>query len=268
VGNVYQRKDSSTLWLWYHDAEGKRHHKATGYAAGQEKQAHALLREIERLIATGETPQEGPVTIKRYAKRWLDRRRHRVRTVRDEETRLAKHVFPRLGQMPVEQVRPRHIRDLILDLRQDGKLAPRTIRHVYGTLCTLFRSAITDELIDSNPCVLDRGILPKNADKDPAWRVGAIFARDEVEQLISNPVILPDRRLLYALKGLAGLRHGEAAGLRWRHYDARAEPLGRLVVACSYTRDGTKTEVTREVPIHPTLAAMLAEWRLEGWNTV
>ena len=27
----------------------------------------------------------------------------------------------------------------------------------------------------------------------------------------------------------------------------------------------TKTKATRKVPVHPTLAAMLAEWRLQGW---
>lgn len=60
------------------------------------------------------------------------------------------------------------------------------------------------------------------------------------------------------------LRTGEAAGLRWSCVQ-RAEPLGRLVVATSYARGETKTGTDRWMPIHPALAAVLAEWRLGGW---
>jgi hypothetical protein len=47
-------------------------------------------------------------------------------------------------------------------------------------------------------------------------------------------------------------------------------PLGKLLVARSYnSRTGreknTKTEAVKHVPVHPTLAAMLAEWKLGGW---
>jgi hypothetical protein len=66
--------------------------------------------------------------------------------------------------------------------------------------------------------------------------------------------------VLYALKGLAGLRHGEAAGLRWSQYDEKAEPLGALNLA------KTKTGVPRRVPVHATLARILAEWKLAGWE--
>ena len=66
--------------------------------------------------------------------------------------------------------------------------------------------------------------------------------------------------MLYALKGVAGLRHGEAAGLRWSQYDEQAEPLGALNLA------KTKTGVPRRVTVHPTLARVLAEWKLAGWE--
>ena len=72
-----------------------------------------------------------------------------------------------------------------------------------------------------------------------------------MEQLISDARIPPERRVQYALKAIAGLRHGEVAGLRWRHYDPALEPLGRLVIATSYDTGRTNTEVTRRVPVHP-----------------
>ena len=67
------------------------------------------------------------------------------------------------------------------------------------------------------------------------------------------------------LEGIAGLRHGEAAGLRWTDYDSTLKPLGRLSVWNSYATGRTKTKRARYMPVHPTLGAMLAEWRLNGW---
>ena len=123
-------------------------------------------------------------------------------------------------------------------------------------IAAMFRTAVADELIQFTPCVVARGILPKKVDKDPAWRAQAIYTRQEVESLISDSRIPQDRRVLYALDAVAGLRHGEAAGLRWSQYDEKAVPLLAK----------TKTGVPRSVPVHPTLARILAEWKLAGWE--
>jgi integrase len=89
-----------------------------------------------------------------------------------------------------------------------------------------------------------------------------------VAQLISDSRIPPERRVQYALKAIGGVRHGEVAGLRWRHYDPSLEPLGRLVVATSYDTGRTKTEVTRRVPVYATLAGILAAWKLSHWERI
>ncbi len=114
--------------------------------------------------------------------------------------------------------------------------------------------------------VVEKGVLPKNIDKDPSWRSSAVFNRDEVIALISDRRISLARRVLNALKALAALRHGEAAGLRWSDYHASAEPLGKFVVARSYDYERTKTQITREVPVHPALAQLLTQWKETGWT--
>lgn len=78
----------------------------------------------------------------------------------------------------MEDVRPRHVRDVVLELRKTSSLEPRTIRHVFATLVTLFRSALADELITATPCVVAKRVLPKKIDKDPSWRAGAIYSRE------------------------------------------------------------------------------------------
>jgi integrase len=126
----------------------------------------------------------------------------------------------------------------------------------------MFKSAAIEEVIDANPVIFERGVLPKKADKDPTWRHQAIYTRDEIELLISDERLLPDRRILYALKSVAALRHGEAANLRWSQYDSTAKPLGTINLG------ETKSGVPRAVPVHPTLAKLLATWKLSGWSAV
>ena len=55
---------------------------------------------------------------------------------------------------------------------------------------------------------------------------------------------------------------GEAAALRWRHYDPAIKPLGKLLVAKFYNtrknrENSTKTDAVKHVLVHPVLAAML-----------
>jgi hypothetical protein len=63
-------------------------------------------------------------------------------------------------------------------------IAPRTVRHTYATAHRMFKSAVIDEVIETNPVVVEKGVLQKNVDKDPSWRATAIFERDEVITLI------------------------------------------------------------------------------------
>ncbi|MGZ5764503.1 MAG: tyrosine-type recombinase/integrase [Usitatibacter sp.] len=173
--------------------------------------------------------------------------------------------------MPLEEVRPRHIRDLVRLLKEGGELAPRSIRNVYGMLHAMFVDAKLDELVVSNPCELPRESLPKRVDKDPLWRATAKFTRAEVEALISDERIPLDRRVLNSILFLGLCRWGEMAALRWREYEPQYEgELGRIVFARSFDHKkrrikSVKTEVPRWMPVHPTLAKILAAWKLGGW---
>ena len=95
-------------------------------------------------------------------------------------------------------------------------------------------------------------VYPKNRDKDSSWRDGAVFTRSELESLISDTRVPEDRRVFYALMGLAGLRSGEVAGLRWLDYESLVEPLGKI------TFRTTKNGHGRKVPVHPVLAGVEA----------
>jgi integrase len=277
MGTIYAR--GRKLWMSYRDETGKRQWKSTGFEVGQENDAERLLEQIEAMVAAGGLvagDEVGPVTLQRYGDHWLkEREADGLATFKDERTRLRLHVYPELGRMALGEIRPRHVRELIRTLRRKKSakgepLAPKSVHNIYGVLHRLLQDAVVDELIDANPCVLKKGDLPPKIDKDPTWRDTAVFARAEVETVISSEIIPWDRRVCYALLFLASVRFGEAAALQWRDWSTEAEPLGRLAVVKSYnTKKRTVTEVKtkrpRGMPVHPALAAILAEWKLAGW---
>jgi integrase len=277
MGGIYKR--GNKLWLWYFDATGKRVFEPALSNVGEETSALKTLQTIERRIEAEKRTgvPAGELTVKVYGERWLEGRPAQgIGTAADEAARLRLHAWPILGRVLLKELRPHHVRDMVraLKLKKSARgkpLAPRTIRHVYGHLHAMLHEAVVDELIASNPCALKRGELPAKIDRDPTWRSGAIFTREEVERLISDERIPEDRRLFYAIAFLAGLRTGEVSALRWRAYDPEVNPLGKLLVAASFntrtrTEKAVKTGKPREVPVHPTLAKLIAAWKLSGWQ--
>lgn len=287
MGTVYAR--GRKLWVGYKDERGEWVYAPTSYVVGEEEKAKRALAAIERRIAAADGFKDaasGVPTLESYGARWLEARRKRaVSTVEDDAARLRLHVYPALGRRPLTELRPRDFNDLFLELRDKEKaarpkkgqppgpgkkLAPKTIHNVYATVHALLQEAVIDELIQSNPCVLRNGVLPPKVDQDPEWRDDAVFTRAEVERIISDERIPFDRRVCYALLFVGAVRFGEAAALRWRNYDASAEPLGKLLVAKSYNtkkkvEKSVKTNTVRRMPVHSTLAKLLGQWKLQGW---
>jgi integrase len=279
MGHVYARKQTRWLWVKYQDEHGQLCRKPTKFTHGEEAQARRWLAEYEDTIAAKWKAlggKSGPLTLRSYADSWLEARgKTDLAAVADDASRLRLHVLPTLGGMLLEDVRPRHLKQLFAEFRREplkatGKPpAPKTVWNTYGALAALFRDAAVEGIIDSTPCILTEVELGEIEDADPEWRDSAHFKKDELEALISDPRVPADRQMMYVLQGVGGMRHGEAAALTWRHWQPR-EPLGELFIARGGKpkKDGkgrTKTRKPRYMAVHPTLAAMLAEWRLSGW---
>ena len=277
TGGVYKR--GRVFWCDYR-VDGKRFFESTGTA--DRRMAQSFLAQRRREIAEGtwappnQRSAPSVLTVRQYLEEWIARRRGAgIRTVSDEERRLLTHVVPDIGHMALADVKRTHVRDLMAKVARarstttDGALAPRTQLHVYRTLATAFADARDDELIASTPCTLRtrKGELPVKRDKDPKWRAEAVYTRDECETLIADQRVPPDRRAWYALALLGGMRSGEVNARRWRDIET-AKPLAKMTIATQADDDGereTKTTETRECPVHPTLAALLDDWRRIGF---
>ncbi len=280
---AYVIKRGSKWWIRYKEA-GKWQSSPTEFLVADatgKRNAKRLADSKQRRVDAAAVPGAagaGPLTVKRYLREiWLPQREVEGQDWQADRGRLDKHVIPKIGDLVLADVRAPVIADLVHGLRFPddiaNKLAPRTVLNIYSVIKAAFRDAEIKGLIDSSPCKLTKRELGKKVDKDPTWRRGAWFEREEAEAMISDERIPLDRRMTYALGLLAGLRPGEAAALRWHHYDANVKPLGSLEVAVSYNTKrskvkSTKTETVKTIPVHATLAAMLAEWKLSGWENM
>jgi len=286
MGSIFAR--GNRLYMHYKTVAGKWKQRRSAFVVGQEKEAEKFLKNLEEgidaAIKLGER-DEGPLTVARYHAKWsAGRISNGVASAKDDDTRIKLHVLAvvvdketgkTFGDLLVDEVRPRHARDvvdaLVAKMRKGG-LAPRSVRHAFFSTRTMFQHLVTiDERLAANPCVLPKGYLPAKQDKDPTWRPTAKFTHAEVERLISNERVPEDCRVVYATLFLTGARFGEMAALLVGDYDRTIEPLGKLTISKSYDFKhrrvkGTKTGRAREIPVHPTLAKLLAEWLLGGWE--
>lgn len=231
--------------------------------------AKSAQRAIDKRLGVS-TPDA--LTLRAWVAKWLERRREAGHDWKKDRGRLNNHVLPVLGGLELAEVATPMIADLVHDHRFKKKLAGRTVRNIYTVIAAVFRDARIAGHISQTPCILGDEQLGPIVDADPEWRSSALFARREVETMIGDHRIPLDRQVVYALGILAGLRPGEGAALRWRHYDATKQPLGMLTVAKAYSttrseEKGTKTNAVKYVPVHPVLADMLVEWR-HAWATV
>lgn len=236
--------------------------------SGDQREASRQLAQRRRELRDGSWRPKALAggNVRTYAERWTaDRQKAGLRSA-DRDLEFLRPILEHIGEMRLGDVRRVHVLNAMAALRakptKRGARAPRTTLKAYKKLHAMFASALRAELILTNPCTLlaDGVELPKNGDKDPKWRLGAKYARNELWMLITDRRIPTRRRVLYALGGVAGLRKGEIAARTLRDYDHEAQPLGKLRVETQYEDGVLKMENPREVPVHHVLAALLDEW--------
>ncbi len=144
---------------------------------------------------------------------------------------LKAHFLPAFGSRAVANLATDEgeveLLDWLLGLREhkskrDGTpIAPRTVRNVASVVRVFFADAMERKVIRKNPTATwdaDRH-LPPIEDKKRGWRSLAGFSLNLVVVFTSDARIPDDRRALYALRFLSGLRPGETSNARWRDLD-------------------------------------------------
>jgi integrase len=128
---------------------------------------------------------------------------HRPGTKLRLEHVLRRHVYPHIGDRPVNRILRSDVQAVVKRWVEDGA-APSTVKQRYADVATIFRAAVKDDLIRKSPC--DGIKLPEIPRRD----VKTLTA-EEVRALADE--INPRSRAVILLAYGCGLRLGEALGL-------------------------------------------------------
>ena len=167
--------------------------------------ARVFCAEIERNKLHGELfdLEAGKQTFQTFATNWFLNQMHYSPTTQEcMAGRLKKHIYPVIGSMSLNQIRPSHISALLAG----WNLAEGTKRVCLSYVCTILQAAMDDNLISSNPAKAASVKRPKRSmPRVRAWD------GEKVARVRQN---LPAHLQIICIIGSGlGLRQGEMLGL-------------------------------------------------------
>ena len=200
AGNIAKRANGR--WrARYRDEAGKEHSRHFD----RKIDAQQWLDQVTSAVVTGTyaDPKAGRITFAAFFGEWSARQVWAPGTVLAMS--LAARSVPFAGK-PMKQVRRSDVETWIKQMNAAG-LAPGTIKTRYVNVRSVFRAAVKDRVIGSDPT--DGVRLPRGRRADVAM---SIPTPEEVGQLMA----VADERFqpFIALCAFAGLRLGEAAGVQ------------------------------------------------------
>jgi integrase len=231
------------------------------------------------------------VTVRDYSSRWLEVQDVRLNTRKMYKTELG-YALEWLGDMPLRDVRPTHIKDTLASLKnrvmgaREGKgskngatMSTRTLGMVRARLRSVFAAALADQRIYTNPVEATKRI---KGNDDGEARRGIALDFDQASRLHELGEALYTAgvcRLWVAVFAAlsVGLRRGEVMGLRWQDIDLEQSILkvrqNLTLVNSKISIGKPKTRQSiRDIPMPPSLklaleqqhAAMLEESGIRG----
>lgn len=165
--------------------------------------------DIER--GTWINPNAGKVTLTAYTKTWLAERPNlRPRTRELYDILLRRHILPFLGDAELSKLAPGRVRTWHSKLVSAETPGATTVAKAYRLLHAVLQTAVQDELILKNPCVL-RGAAVERPAERPVATVAQVYALvDAIE---------PQFRAMVLLATFTGLRLGELRALKRKRLD-------------------------------------------------
>lgn len=251
------RRLPSGLWqARVHGADGSRTSLGT-FPLKQDADRALALAVADQLQGRFVDPRGGRVTLEHYAWSWLEHRATlRPRTRELYESLLKNHILPSLGNRPMSAITPVVVRHWHARLTAAERPGPVTVAKCYRLLRTVLGTAVEDELIVKNPCILKGA----GVERSPERPVATI---EEVERIAS--AVDPRYRMLVLMATFTALRFGELAALTRRRIDLELGTV-TVVLAQAELKNGTrligepKTAAGRRVvAMPPVLVAELCE---------
>jgi integrase len=201
------------------------------------REAERVLRELLHKVDGHSYVSSDAVTLGTFLREeWLPAVRPpnlRAATWASYDAELRRHVIPRMGDVPLQQLTPIQLNQLYAHLlaegRRDGRggLSPRTVRYIH----TVVRKALSDAQrwgrLERNVADLadpPRQVASRHGGHMQIWTAPQLRCfLDHVRDDHHYPAWL--------LAATTGMRRAEVLGLRWRDVDL---DIGRLAVRQAY----------------------------------
>lgn len=233
-----------------------------------EEEAKAARDEGRVKARRGEYIDRNRVTVAAYLDDWIDSHAMEIkpRTLLDYRSCIRLYVTPRIGNLPIQAVRPSTItklyRELLTSGGRDGQpLAITTVTHLHAVLRKAFRDAVVvDELIGSNP--VERAKRPRAQAHEP----GTVWT---VAQLRTFLATARQHRLFafFHVAAYTGARRGELLNLQWNAIDLDAKKItiigSTAVIGGERVNGTTKSGRTRVVSIDDATVAVLRQHKAD-----
>jgi integrase len=219
-------------------------------------------RELRRLLKSsddGDHVAPAKKTLAEWANEWIKLKaaERRAKTVARYAELLTRHVLPKIGDRPLQHIKPIEIQLLYAELN----LAPRTKHHVATVLKTCLQAAVdVGKVLQVNPAAAIK--KPTVADSD----VGQALEQDKITALVEGfrGSTLFD---LVFLMAFTGMRRSEVLGLRWSDFNPATKTL-RIEQTVEYTKrrplrfEAPKSDRGRRtITLDDTLVALLMRRR-------
>ncbi len=183
-----------------------------------ERQRALFLAEIER----GDVTLSHQMSVAQFAKDWMDldvkMKGLSAVTINDYQRTLDTRIIPYLGGEKLHKLSPLTISRFLNELLQlpsarGGRIATRSVLHVFGVLRTMLNMAVRWGFMAKNPALL---VNPPRSDTKEA----AIYDEEQCRTLLKALEGAPIQyRAAVALALFSQIRKGELAGLDWKQVD-------------------------------------------------
>lgn len=263
-GGMYQRGDGTWVGVVdYGRVGGKRVRKSV--TAPTLKELRPKFKRLKALKESGVMSDDA--TVKDWILLWLDQEvddKLRPTTAAGYRRNMEKWVIPHLGHHRLDRLRPEHIKALYATMKAEGK-SDATRRQVHAILRRALVVAEREQKIPFNPAA--------KVDAPPVGK--GSHGKFTLEQALMILKVLDQEDVSasrWSCALLAGLRQGEALGLRWEDVDFDRNVLVIQRSIQQVPKQGLqvlplKSEKSyRAVPmVGPVRAALLAERQAEGY---
>jgi len=247
--------------------------RRTSKKVGDKKAAEGVASTIQAKLKLGEFDfeEKKPQTIpsfKVYAESVFmtefSTNNHKESTRDSYNQVLRNHVYPSIGDKPLNEITKQDIKDLLIKKRSEG-YSLATVKLIKAYTASIFEYAVgDDEIIESNPVKsLGKRIQESLRSKDISEQINPLTKEELGSLLQSAQIHFKEHYPLFLLLARTGMRVGEALALQWGDIDFN----GRFIeVKRQYSKGRIftpKSNKTRRVDMSFQLCETLKSYKTE-----